>query len=309
MTTPLDDDVTAFLQEGHARGWSPATIASYTRRLKILVRFCRERGCRRSADITPADLDALMLTTREQEVALSSRIGLAVLIRRFCAWLVDQGRLVRNPARSLPLPDDGDAALPEPPLAEAEVHTLLAGLPRRSIIDLRNVCCLELLYGCGLRRAEAMALDLADVDLTQRTVWVRDGKGGQHRLVPLMGTAGTAVRDYLALRRSLLRGPDRGAFFLTHQGVRMDVGTLAAVFRAINAARGPEARRLHPHLLRHSIAVHLLRGGADVRHIQAFLGHACLETTKVYLRLVPGHLQEDYDRAMPEIDVGLEGQA
>jgi site-specific recombinase XerD len=89
-----------------------------------------------------------------------------------------------------------------------------------------------------------------------------------------------------------------------------DQGSICAcprflTFRALNARRGPEARQLHPHLLRHSIAVHLLRGGADGRHIQAFLGHGSLDTTKIYLRLVPGHLAEDYDKAMPEIAVGV----
>ena len=77
-------------------------------------------------------------------------------------------------------------------------------------------------------------------------------------------------------------------------------------FEQLNVARGPDMQRLHPHLFRHSIAVHLLRGGADVRYIQEFLGHADLDTTKIYLRLVPGHLREDYDAAMPEIEVGLE---
>ena len=76
-------------------------------------------------------------------------------------------------------------------------------------------------------------------------------------------------------------------------------------FTKLNEARGPSARNLHPHLFRHSIAVHLLRGKADIRYIQELLGHADLDTTKHYLRLVPGHLREDYDAAMPDIATGL----
>jgi site-specific recombinase XerD len=305
MSTALDDDVDAYLQHGRTQGWTAATLRSYTRRLTTMVRFCRQRGCRRAADVTAEDLGALMEAEHAAGTAKSSRVGLASLVSSFFAWLHERGRLVRDPARSLPVPDDGEPDLPEPPLTEAEVQALLAGLPRQSITDVRSACLLELLYGCGLRRSEVVHLDLEDVDLTQYTVWVRDGKGGQHRCVPLMGTAATAVRDWLALRRTMLRGPDQGALFLSRGGRRIAITTLEKVFLRLNASRGPEARRIHPHLLRHSIAVHLLRGGADVRHIQAFLGHASLDTTKVYLRLVPGRLKEEYDKAMPEIAVGL----
>jgi site-specific recombinase XerD len=184
------------------------------------------------------------------------------------------------------------------------VAAILSGLPRQSALDIRNACILELLYSCGLRRCEAIGLDVNHVNLTENTVWIEDSKHGQNRLLPLMGTAATAVRDWLALRRTLVRGPDRGALFLTRDGKRLTVQALAALFGGLNERRGIEARHLHCHLFRHSIAVHLLRGGADVRHVQAFLGHASLDTTKIYLRMVPGRLKEEYEKAMPEIAVG-----
>lgn len=305
MSTSLDDDFAAFLQHGAVHGWEPVTVQGYARRLADISRFCRARGCQRAADVTPADLDALMQARLDDGTARSSRIGLATILRQVFAWMQDQGRILRSPARSLPIPDDGAMELPRPPLSEDEVHALLASLPRRTVVELRNACFIELLYSCGLRRGEALALDTDDVDLTARTVWVEDGKCGQNRLLPLMGTAATAVRDWLALRRTLVRGPDTGAFFLTREGKRMGVPTSDNLFRRLREERGPEARWVHPHLLRHSVAVHLLRGGADVRHIQAFLGHSSLDTTKIYLRMVPGHLREDYDEAMPEIATGL----
>ena len=112
-----------------------------------------------------------------------------------------------------------------------------------------------------------------------------------------------ALRDYLALRRTLLRGPDRGASFLNSRGQRLKPAGVRCWMRKLNATRVPDAPPVHPHLLRHSFAVHLLRNGADIRHIQEFLGHADLDTTKIYLRLVPGRLKDDYDAAMPEIAV------
>ena len=173
------------------------------------------------------------------------------------------------------------------------------------MIDLRNACLLELLYGCALRISEALALNLADVDLARRVVVIRASKHDQDRVVPLMGTAEAATQDYLAIRRTLLKGPDTGALFLSQYGKRLVVASVYGLFADLNTRRGPDARHLHPHLFRHSIAVHLLRGGADVRHIQHFLGHASLDTTKVYLRLVPGRLKDDYEKAMPEIAMGV----
>ena len=165
------------------------------------------------------------------------------------------------------------------------------------------------LYGCGLRRSEVVGLDLSDVDLVARTLLVRDGKGGQNRLLPLPDTAAVAVKDWLALRRTLLRGPDHGELFIGQRGDRLSPDAVNLVFHYLNRRRGPDVRHVYPHLLRHSIAVHLLRGGADVRHIQAFLGHANLDITKIYLRLVPGRLKEEYDQAMPEIYVGVKNSA
>ena len=196
----------------------------------------------------------------------------------------------------------GGAALdlPPAPLSEEEVAQLFEALPRRSAADLRNRLHLELLYGCALRVSESLHLDVSDLDLRARTVHVRNGKMGKDRLMPMMRGVHTAAKDYLSVRRDLLTGPDHGALLLGPSGQRVVMVTFQQWLRRVGKGLG---LRLHPHLLRHSIAVHLLRGGADIRHVQEFLGHACLETTKIYLRLVPAHLRRDYDQAMPEIAV------
>ena len=211
--------------------------------------------------------------------------------------------MLRNPALDLPVPDDAADTLPSAPLDEAEVAMLLGAAPRRSVGDLRNLAHLHLLYGCALRLGESLALTVNDIDFGQRCVLVRGGKGDKDRLVPLMkGTAG-AVKDYLALRRDLLKGPDHGILLLNNRGQRLGEFVVRQLLDELARTCGI-TRKLYPHLLRHSVAVHLLRGGADIREVQAFLGHARLDTTKVYLRMVPGHLREEYDEAMPEIAVG-----
>jgi site-specific recombinase XerD len=301
----MRDDVERFISQGKVAGWAAASVSLYRNELEGMVGFVARRGCRRIADVTPGDLDGYLRQLLDLGRARTSRVHIAGTIRRFFLWLQDEGRVVANPARSLPVPEDGEEELPQPPLSEAEVRALFDGLPRATAIDLRNRCFLELLYCCGLRISEAVGLDAGDVDPGERTLHVRNGKGSQERLLPVMGTALAAVKDWLALRRDLLRGPDRGALFLNQTGRRLAKGSMTEWISSLNAARGPDARHLHAHLFRHSIAVHLLRGGADVRHVQEFLGHACLDTTKIYLRMLPGRLKEEYERAMPEIAVNV----
>ncbi len=301
MKSALD----AFLAHVQSTGVMPQTIQGYRSQLVPLIAFLTRRGCRRIADVARDDLVAYIDAMVERELARSSRLDTLGLIRRWFAWMQASGRIVVNPAAGLPLPDDGEPPLLQPPLSEAEVAALIDGLPRANVFDLRGVCLMEVIYGCGLRLSEARRLDLADIDLGRRTVLVRKSKHGQSRLVPLPESARVALQTYLVLRRTLLRGPDSGALFLSERGGRISDSVVYALFDGLNAQAGPDGRHLHPHLLRHSIAVHLLRGGADIRYIQAFLGHANLNTTKIYLRLVPGHLAEDYEKAMPEIETGL----
>lgn len=301
----LTDAVDAYLAQGQSEGWVAETIRSYHRYLDPLVVFLKRAGCRSPVDVTPADLDEYMQQLLDIGRAKKTRIGASCLIRCWFRWLQEQGRIVTNPAHALPQPDDGEAALPPIPLSEAEVSALFDALPRVTVIDLRNRCLLELLYGCALRCSEATGLNLHDVDIGQRTVHVRQGKGCQQRLLPLEGAALSATKDYLAVRRLLVHGPDNGAVFLTQYGTRLSTTSVRDWFQDLNKARGPDAPHLHAHLFRRSSAVHLLRAGVDVRAVQDYLGHARLDTTKIYLRLVDTRLTEDYRRTMPEIEVGI----
>lgn len=297
--------MSSFIDDGIARGWSPKTIANYRHHLGVALSVLLRRGCASPADVTATDLDAVMACACEDGRAKKSRVQLAILLKQIFGWFHDHGRVVVDPSLTLALPDDGEEDLPDPPLSEAETRALFDALPRRSVFDLRNACMMELLYGCALRVGEVMRLDVKDIDLGRRVVILLDGKHGQDRVVPLMGTAQGAVQDYLAVRRTLLKGPDHGALLVNQYGTRLGQPSIYAFFDSLNRQRGSNMRQLHPHLLRHSIAVHLLQHGADVRYIQQFLGHGSLDTTKIYLRLVPGRLKEDYDKAMPDIAVGL----
>jgi site-specific recombinase XerD len=192
----------------------------------------------------------------------------------------------------------GSGAVPEIPLApkrprrlpdapkQDEVEGLLAQLGSDTVLALRNRALLELVYSAGLRSAEAVGLDLADVDFEQELVHVRRGKGSKDRIVPLGEEAAYWVARYLReARPSLARGAE-DALFLSARGRRLDTSTL----RRLTA---------HPHRLRHAFATHLLEGGADLRVIQELLGHSSLSTTQIYSHVDAKRLRRVYDRAHP----------
>src|SRR5690242_5122741 len=175
--------------------------------------------------------------------------------------------------------------LPDAP-REREVDAELTSLEGEGALALRNRALVELVYSAGLRSAEAVGLDLGDVDFEQELVHVRSGKGAKDRVVPLGEEAAAWVARYLRdARPSLARGAE-DAFFLSTRGRRLDTSAL---------------RRLapHPHRLRHAFATHLLEGGADLRTIQQLLGHSSLSTTQVYSHVDAKRLRKVYDSAHP----------
>ena len=184
----------------------------------------------------------------------------------------------------VPLAPRRQRRLPDAP-KQAEVEALLTGLEGDGALPLRNRALVELVYSAGLRSAEAVGLDLADVDFEQELVRVR-GKGAKERVVPLGEQAAYWLALYLRQARpQLARGAD-DAFFLSARGRRLDTSTLRRLVR-------------HPHRLRHAFATHLLEGGADLRTIQELLGHSSLSTTQVYSHVDGRRLRRVYDRAHP----------
>ena len=174
--------------------------------------------------------------------------------------------------------------LPDAPKL-AEVEAVVAGFDDEPL-GLRNQALVELVYSAGLRSAEAVALDLGDVDFEQELVHVRLGKGAKDRVVPLGEEAALLVARYLRDARPSLAIGAENALFLSVRGRRLDTSTL---------------RRLvpHPHRLRHAFATHLLEGGADLRTIQELLGHSSLSTTQMYSHVDAKRLRRVYDHAHP----------
>ena len=174
--------------------------------------------------------------------------------------------------------------LPEAP-KQGEVEAIVDGVSGEGALGLRNRALVELVYSAGLRSAEAVGLDLGDVDFEQELVRVR-GKGGKTRVVPLGEEAAHVVARYLREARPELARGANDALFLSARGRRLETSTVRRLLR-------------HPHRLRHAFATHLLEGGADLRVIQELLGHASLSTTQIYSHVDARRLRRVYDRSHP----------
>lgn len=261
-------------------GLAETTRRAYAADLRGFADWLERRGAR----VDEVDVRALVDYAAELGRA---RHGLApATIARKLAAVRSFLRFTLGPTRvpEAALTPRRPQRLPEAPKRE-EVERILDALDDEGPLGLRNRALVELVYSAGLRSAEAVGLDLADVDFEQEHVRVR-GKGGKERLVPLGEEAAHLLARYLREARPELARGANDALFLSARGRRLDTSTL---------------RRLlpHPHRLRHSFATHLLEGGADLRTIQELLGHSSLSTTQVYSHVSAKRLRKVYDRAHP----------
>jgi len=214
-------------------------------------------------------------------------------VRTFLSYLIETGVLKANaavhvqapkPPRRLPATLDAD-----------QVASLLA-ISGEEPLTLRDRAILELFYSSGLRLAELVGLDLGDVDAADRTVRVL-GKGSKTRVVPVGKQALAALHDWLQVRPELARHGEL-ALFVTRRGER--VSARAVQLRVNEWARRQGAPTgVHPHMLRHSFATHVLESSGDLRAVQEMLGHASLSTTQIYTHLDFQHLAHVYDQAHP----------
>jgi site-specific recombinase XerD len=195
-----------------------------------------------------------------------------------------------NPAAELELPRR-PRKLPKT-LSPGEVERLIDAANGTSPRALRDVALVELLYGAGLRVSEAVGLERSGVDLDGRLVRVV-GKGGKERIVPIGEHAVAALTRYLSRGRPYLDRRHRPDLFLNARGGALTRSGAFLILRRLAADAGLDPARVHPHLLRHSFATHLLEGGADLRSVQEMLGHADLSTTELYT-----HVSDERRRAL-----------
>ena len=271
---------------------SPLTIRNYRRDLAGFLAFLAAREVEVEFDRAGRELAREYLgALRAEDVAQASVKRVASTIRAFYGWLDREGEL--------PAGAPGDSILrlrfPKAPrllphfLSEQEADDLVAAPGDATPRGLRDRALLELLYGAGLRVSEAASLDSADIDLTNRQLQVM-GKGERPRVCLFGAPARRALREYLERGRPELAQGAEAALFLNRSGGRLSVRSIQAIVRRA----GTEAairQRVHPHLLRHSFATHMLEHDADLRIVQQLLGHASANTTQIYTAVTSSRQQ------------------
>ena len=286
-----DPAVEGFLALAAAR-LAPRTVEAYRRDLADLAAFLE---CS-PADATADQLAAYVASLRAQGRAATTVARRIAAIRSFHRHQVLLGTRSDNPAAELELPRRR-RALPRT-LSPGEAERLIDAAAGTTPRALRDRALVELLYGAGLRVGEAVALERSWVDLEQRFVRCI-GKGSKERVVPIGREAADAVHRYLARGRPHLDRRHRPELFLNAKGGPLTRAGAFLILRGLAGKAGLEPERVHPHLLRHSFATHLLEGGADLRSVQEMLGHADLATTELYTHVSDRRRRELYFRAHP----------
>jgi integrase/recombinase XerD len=287
----MDAAVDSFLALSATR-LAPKTVDAYRRDLADVAKFLE----RSPAEATQDDLAAYLASLRARGLASTTIARRAAALRSFYRHQQLLGARRDNPAAELDLPRRA-RTLPRT-LSPGEAERLIEAAAGTTPRSLRDRALVELLYGAGLRVSEAVGLDRAAVDLERRLVRCI-GKGSKERVVPVGREAVEALRRYLARGRPYLDRRHRPELFLNAQGGPLTRAGAFLILRRLAGAAGLEPERVHPHLLRHSFATHLLEGGADLRSVQEMLGHADLSTTERYTHVSDRRRRELYFQAHP----------
>jgi len=300
MDEPARDLPTQYLEHLRVvRNASPHTLRAVEGDLRDLARFLGER-----APTVPVErVDPLL--ARAYVACLAGRVGARTVARRlstlrgFYRWLNREDIRDDSPMIAIPNPRQG-RPLPETVPVDLMIR-LLSGPPGETAAGSRDRALLEVLYAAGLRVSELVGLDLPDLEL--REGWLRvEGKGRKVRQVPIHDRAIAALGRWLDRRGELLaKGKDRGALdavFLNQRGGRLSARSVRRILdrEVLRCAAG---LHIHPHMIRHAFATHILEGGVDVRHVQELLGHASISTTQIYTHLSIDRLIRVYDDAHP----------
>jgi integrase/recombinase XerD len=290
-TRDRDPDVEAFLALLGARR-AARTVDAYRRDLESLGAFLGKAVARATLD----DLERYTAALRADGLSNATIARRTAAARSFFRHQQLLGVREDNPAAGVSLPRR-PKPLPKS-LSPGEAERLIEAATGTSPRALRDQALVELLYGAGLRVSEAVTLGKTGVDLDSRLVRVI-GKGDKERVVPIGRQAVTALRRYLSRGRPFLDSRHRGELFLNARGGALTRAGAFLILRRLAAKAGLEPERIHPHLLRHSFATHLLEGGADLRSVQEMLGHADLSTTELYTHVTDRRRREVYFQAHP----------
>jgi len=302
--------IARFLEEVRVLGWSLRTLDSYRSHLRSFLAWLDvETDVEEIAAVAPEILHSYqtyLYTWTDgdgQGLAIATQAARLSAVRSFFRHLVQSDVLLYDPASTLALPKR-KGTLPRSVLTKQEVARLLAAPDPTTPLGLRDRAMLEVLYSTGIRNAELRALKLYDLDLDRGLLRINEGKNARDRVVPLGRAACNYLREYLTEARPRLLKP-RGTDATTEQTVFLSrtgrplltLGVIHPIRK--HARRAGIEKSITPHTLRHTFATHMLQGRADIRHIQAMLGHASVATTQIYTRVEVTDLKAVHRRCHP----------
>ena len=289
-----DKTIEAFVEHlRYERRLSEHTVAAYQRDLSRLCDFLKERRIGSLNRLTPPQ--ARLFAAGLRHAGLSGRsISRTLSAARSCyRYLLREKQAKLNPFEGISAPRS-ERKLPN--TLNIEEAAQLVSIKPVSDLDFRDHAILELFYSSGLRLSELARTDLKDIDLNAATMVVT-GKGDKTRIVPVGRHAVTAIRNWIK-RRAVWVEADESALFVSRTGARLGARAIQKRLDVWARRQGLD-RGVHPHMLRHSFASHLLESSSDLRAVQELLGHADISTTQVYTHLDFQHLAKVYDKAHP----------
>ncbi|WHZ15868.1 MAG: Site-specific tyrosine recombinase XerD [Nitrospira sp.] len=294
---PLDPLVERYWDHGRiVRGLSRNTLSAYRRDVGTFQRYLRDEGIYDARQVSPPFLSGFLEHLHRSGLAPSSRARSLAAVRSFFRFLKQEGLVPADPTVSL---RSTTRARRLPKTLSLEEVTRLLDLPSRlSPEDRRDRAMVEVLYAAGLRVSELVALRVDQCNLDVGYVGVT-GKGDKQRVVPIGRPAVERLQEYvLAARPALLKQRSSPFVFVTRRGTPLTRQAFWKLLR-IRAQRAGIARLPSPHMLRHSFATHLLQGGADLRSVQAMLGHADIATTQIYTHVDSSQLKKIHNTCFP----------
>ena len=304
-----DDSPLAALLEKHLedlriRNYSEYTVKNRRVHIKLFLDWCRGRGLTEPVEVTRTVLESYQRHVfhyrkkNGEPLSFTGQHDRIVPLRVWFKWMARQHHILHNPASELELPRLG-VRLPKAVLTAAEAEQVIEQTNVHDPLGLRDRAILETLYSTGMRRLELVNLTLWDLDLERCTVCIRQGKGRKDRIIPLGDRAAAWVRKYLEESRpQLATEPDDKIVFLSNAGEPFSLDYLTEAVRGYVEAANV-GKRGACHLFRHTMATLMLEGGADIRFIQAMLGHADLKTTQIYTHVAIRQLQEIHRATHP----------
>lgn len=270
---------------------SQHTLKSYQRDINQLQSYCKTKALTQWQDVKATDIRNHIANRHRKGISSKSLQRELSAIRSFYNYQLKKHLLDINPALHIQGPKQ-ERKLPK--VLDVDQLTGILDNPPGSPLEIRDLAMFELFYSSGLRLSELAALDMSDIDLSEQSLRVRYGKGGKQRNLPVGSKAVSAINKWLDYRTATTET----ALFISNKGKRLSQRSIQLRLDRWCIKIGlPE--HVHPHMLRHSFASHLLESSQDIRAVQELLGHSNISTTQIYTHLDFQHLAEVYDKTHP----------